>query len=116
MLEINGHKLEFDLFELETAKKYEEGMQRVMKITDELSGVTLSETIVPQCDAVRDCFDGIFGKDTGVKVCGENYNLTKHLDAFEILVDEAIRQRRKYDDRGKKYIAQGKYRPRKRKR
>lgn len=116
MLEINGHKLEFDLFELETAKKYEEGMQRVMKTTDELSGVTLSETIVPQCDAVRDCFDGIFGKDTGVKVCGGNYNLTKHLDAFEILVDEAIRQRRKYDDRGKKYIAQGKHRSRKRKR
>ena len=52
MLEINGHKLEFDLFELETAKKYEEGMQRIMNTTDELSGVTLSETIVPQCDAV----------------------------------------------------------------
>lgn len=107
MLVMNGHKFEFDLFELETTKKYEKAFDDViekMKKTEEEK--VLSESIVTQCDAIRECIDAIFGAGTGVKVCGENYNLTKHMDAFEALVDEAIRQRAEHDKRAGKYMTE----------
>lgn len=108
MLVMNGKEFEFDLFDMETAQKYEDAFEKVMET---LNGIgkeeKFSTSIKKQCDAVRTCIDDVFGEDIGIQVCGEKYNLTTHLDAFEALVDEAVRQRKALDDRGRKYLNDG---------
>lgn len=106
MLIMNGKEFEFDLFELETTKKYEKAFQDVVEKMKNMDEETmLSEAIVIQCDAIRACVDEIFGEGTGIAVCGENYNLTKHMDAFDALVDEAAKQRAVYDNQGSRFSA-----------
>ncbi len=106
MLKINGHELEFDLFDLESAQVYEKALAGVTKVIDEKimdDSVFLSQSIILQCDAVRTFFDDMFGEGVGISVCGETYHLTKHLDAFDALISEAIRQRKEFDERGRRY-------------
>lgn len=108
MLTMNGHQFEFDLFELETAKKYEKALANTInRIENAKEQAMLSESIELQCDAIRTCIDEIFGDGTGAEVCDKSEtscNLTKHLDAFEALVDEAVEQRTRYEERALKYI------------
>lgn len=108
MLVMNGKEFEFDLFDMETAQKYESAFEKVM---DRLNGIDEKEkfsvSIKKQCDAIRACIDDVFGEGTGIQVCGEKYNLTTYLDAFEALVDEAVRQRKTLDDRGRKHLNEG---------
>lgn len=104
MLEMNGKKFEFDLFEFETAEKYEKAFVDINEEIVKAQEIeVLSQSIVMQCDAIRKVLDRIFGDGTGANVCGEKYNLNNHLSAFEALVDEATRQRREFDNRGKRY-------------
>lgn len=105
MLNMNGYEFEFDLFDFETAQKYEAALDKTVKKLDEdKENERLSESIKMQCDTVRDCIDDIFGNGQGIRVCGERYNLTNHLNAFESLVEEALRQRAEHDERAKKYM------------
>lgn len=105
MLNMNGYEFEFDLFDFETAQKYEGALSKTVERLDECKELNLlSESIKMQCDTVRDCIDDIFGKGQGIRVCGEKYNLTNHLNAFESLVKEALRQREEHDGRAKKYM------------
>ena len=109
MLEMNGKEFEFDLFDMETAQKYESAFEKVMETLNGIGeGEKFSTSIKKQCDAIRACVDDVFGEGTGTQVCGEKYNLITHLDAFEALVDEAVRQRKTLDDRGRKYLDEGK--------
>lgn len=104
MLTMNGKEFEFDLFELETTKKYEKAFRNVVEKMENMDEkIMLSESIVIQCDTIRTCIDEIFGEGTGIEVCGENYNLTTHMNAFDALVDEAARQRAAYDNRENRY-------------
>lgn len=109
MLVMNEKEFEFDLFDMETARKYEDAFEKVVKTLNEIGEEEkFSTSIKKQCEAVRTCIDDVFGEGTGIQVCGEKYNLNTHLDAFEALVDEAVKQRRTLDDRGKKYLDEGK--------
>jgi len=94
MANINGIEVEFDLFDIETLRKYEKAYGRAAKKMQERpeSGL-LSDQIVRQCSEVKLCFDTIFGEGAGDRVCGEGYNFLRCLNAFEALTDEAIRQR-----------------------
>lgn len=105
MLVMNGYEYEFDLFDLETAEKCDKAFADIYVALEEIAeNEKLPVSIQLQCDAIRNCIDEIFGEGEGIRVCGEKYNLTKHLDAYESLVDDAIRQRKEHENRGRKYI------------
>ncbi len=105
MLNINGVELEFDLFNIETLKKYEKGYGRAAeRMGKKPESGLLSDQITMQCDEAKLCFDTIFGEGTGKRVCGEGYEFFRCLDAFEALTDEAIRQRKILDERAGKTL------------
>lgn len=100
MFEVNGVQLDFNLFEAETNEAYEEAYQNTLneleKVKEEESG---AESLRIMCNAVKDCFDCIFGPGTGDEVCGQNSDFLKCMDAYEALTDEAIRQRGILDEK-----------------
>lgn len=100
MLTINETKLEFELFDADTLDAYEAAFAKVEERNAKAQkSERASQVLRESCDAIKECFDGIFGDGTGVKVCGQKPDFMKHMDAFEALVDEAVKQRAVLDDR-----------------
>ncbi|WP_330360034.1 DUF6673 family protein [[Ruminococcus] torques] len=46
---------------------------------------------------MKQFFDDVFGEGTGEKVCGSGNNLLKYIAAFNLLVEEQIRQNEAFD-------------------
>lgn len=100
MLKINEVELEFELFDVDTLELYETAFAKAGEaIGENQESEKMSDVLRVSCDAVRECFDGIFGEGTGIKVCGEKLNFMKHMDAFEVIVDEAVKQRAELEGR-----------------
>ena len=91
---INGVTLDFNLYDAEVMEKYEKAFNSLGDIIKNEKNIkTESKRIRSQCEAVRDCFDTLFGPGAGVMVCGEPMDLMRHLEAFNDLVVEAINQK-----------------------
>lgn len=87
-VEILGVKLEAPLLNHKVARKYDDGIARVVKIADETKHCNSgSEAIEKQCNAVVDFIEDIFGKGSALKVLGEETDLLTCLDAWEELTD-----------------------------
>ena len=98
-MEIHGVALDFSLYnedKKEVKEKYYEELLKMSTVSKNLPEGTEQERSKYLCDSIKNMFDNIFGDGTGVKVCGEDNDLLRHLDAYDQLVSEQIRQQNKY--------------------
>ena len=106
-MKINNVELEdVDIFDVDTAEKYEEAVKKVQKESEEskqLEDISLSAMIRKQCNAVFDCFNTIFGEGTDKKVFGQKVNLMTCLKAFEELIVNVNEQKQELEKLTDKY-------------
>lgn len=104
MLTINGVELEFDIFDLDTAEAYEDGMELVQKTAASApKNKSLTDVIQVQCQAVFDFFDMVFGEGTSGTVFGNRMNLMHCLKAFEQVVKHVDLQMKEAEEIKNKY-------------
>ena len=83
-MKINGVELEdIDIYDLETAEKYEESMASFTEIGDKVKGLGDAEGIRVTCNGVFDVFNKMFGEGTDKKIFGDKVNLLTCIKAFE---------------------------------
>lgn len=102
-MELNGEVLDFDIYEFETAKRYEEALPELQKQTKLPEDASLAEGIRAECEKVFRFFDVMFGEETRKKLFGEKVSLNLCLDYAEQVMLEVNRQRRALEARAAKY-------------
>ena len=98
-MEINGKELNFSLFDKDNAevkKRYFEKLEEMAHVRDALPDGTQQEKNKYLCDRIKDMFDYVFVEGTGASVCGQGNDLLVHLEAYDQLVNEQIRQQERY--------------------
>lgn len=98
-MEINGVKLDFSMFNEDKAdvrSRYYAELEKMRHIKENIPEGTPKEQNAFLCNAIKGLFDNVFGSGTGVRVCGEGNDLLLHMDAYDQLVSEQIRQQNKY--------------------
>lgn len=89
-MKINGVELQdLDFLDLEVAEKYEKALGVVNGIAEKVGGMSISESIRTQCNAIFDVFNTLFGDGADKKIFGDKVNLLTCLTAFEELVSYA---------------------------
>lgn len=96
-------ELIFDIFDADTAERYETATQGVETASVKIEGERLSEGIRRQCAAVFAFFDALFGVGFHKNLFGERTNLIECLDAFAEFVALASAQQSAVNDRLNKY-------------
>ncbi|CAM2828268.1 DUF6673 domain-containing protein [Hathewaya histolytica] len=103
-MKINGVELQdIDIFDVEVAEKYEKTMKKVENIGKEVEGLTFSESIRTQCNAIFEVFNSLFGEGTDKKVFGNKANLVVCLKAFEELMLQINEQKNEIEKMQNKY-------------
>ena len=108
---INGVELEFDLLDYETAKAYEEALERVQKesaLCQKKKAISVSASIKEQCEMVNRFFDKVFGAGTSQAIFGGKMNLNVAIEAFEAVIEEAAHQKEAFSSRINKNISKWK--------
>lgn len=98
-MEINGVKLDFPMFNEDKAdvrSRYFAELEKMKRIKENMPEGTPKEQNAFLCSAIKNLFDNVFGSGTGVRVCGEGNDLLLHMDAYDQLVSEQIKQQNKY--------------------
>lgn len=105
-MKVNGVELgDLDIFDVETACRYEEALEKVVEGSKNLENLKNSDSIKLQCALVFNCFDDLFGEGTAVKVFGEKMNLLVCLKSFEELVQHTNEQKDEIEKITSKYSA-----------
>lgn len=106
-MKINNVELEdIDIFDADTAEKYEIAVKKVQEeaaASKLLESIRLSEAIRKQCNAVFNCFNTMFGDGTDRKVFGNKVNLMICLKAFEELIIHVNEQKKELEKLTNKY-------------
>ena len=95
-MHINGIELDFHLYDDDKAgikNRYFEGLDKMNGVKDEMPDGTEQEKNKYLCDQIKGLFDSVFGEGTGAAVCGTDNDRLAHLDAYEQLVAEQVRQK-----------------------
>ena len=98
-MEINGKELNFSLFndDVGMKKRYFEKLEEMAHVRDALPDGTEQEKNKYLCARIKDMFDYVFGEGVGASVCGQGNDLLVHIEAYEQLVSEQIRQQERYE-------------------
>lgn len=98
-MEINGKELNFSLFNdnVGMKKRYFEKLEEMAHVRDALPDGTEQEKNKYLCARIKDMFDYVFGEGVGASVCGQGNDLLVHIEAYEQLVSEQIRQQERYE-------------------
>ena len=91
---LNGIELEFDMFDYETADKYESALKDLA--VSRSAATTLKDAIKDQCNAAFVFFDKLFGEGVSDKIFGGKMNFKECFDAVKAVIDEANRQNEEY--------------------
>ncbi|MBU3107139.1 DUF6673 family protein [Clostridium gasigenes] len=103
-MKINNIELEnIDIFDADTAEKYENVLDKVVNYSKKLEGLKTSSVIRSQCEAVFEVFNELFGEGTDKKVFGEKVNLKICLSSFAELVEQINSQKGEVDKIVSKY-------------
>ncbi|MBZ9608633.1 AP endonuclease [Clostridium estertheticum] len=101
---INNVELEeLDIFDLETAEKYEKALIKVTEEAKETEGISMSASIRKQCNAVFNCFNTMFGEGTDKKIFGNKTNILLCLKSFEELIEHTNEQKKELEKLTNKY-------------
>lgn len=98
---INGVELKFALYnadEEDTKKKYFDELNKMQIILASLPEGTEQKKNAYLCGKIKQFFDNVFGKGTGDKVCGKENDLLVHVDAYDQIVSEQMRQNKKFSE------------------
>lgn len=82
-IDINGTKLEFDVFEASSAEKFQKETQKIIDAAEKNKGIKdFGKAIRLQCKSVFDFIDALFGEETHKKIFGESVNLRTCLEVY----------------------------------
>lgn len=98
-MNINGVELDFHLYDADKAdirERYFDELDKMRNVASELPDGTAQERNEYLCRRIKSLFDHVFGDGTSTVVCGEGNDLLRHLDAYDQLVNEQIRQQDTY--------------------
>ncbi len=100
----NNAEYPFDVRDAEDAEKMETATENMQKAEKELpkDGKT-SVILKSHCELIKNYFDDIFGKDAGVKICGERNNLNAHYEAYDAFLNLVRVQKEALVARGNSY-------------
>ena len=97
---IHGVILDFSLYNsknIQMRERYFEELKKMRSIKQDMQeNKTEKENTEYLCKRIKKMFDSVFGSGTGVKVCGEEDDLLVCMDAYERLVNEQMRQQKRY--------------------
>lgn len=96
---IHGVELDFHLYDkdkVDVKERYFEALESMKDVKKEMPEGTEQEQSKYLCDRIKGLFDTVFGEGTGIAVCGTDNDLLAHLDAYDQLVSEQIRQQNQY--------------------
>ena len=99
-MQINGVELKFDIYDsdqTDRVKCYYDGLEQISHIKENSPKGSEQEKNKYLCGTIKQFFDDVFGEGTGEKVCGSGNNLLKYIAAFNLLVEEQIRQNEAFD-------------------
>lgn len=103
-MKINGVELEdLDILDLEVAENFEKTLKSVENISEKIKGMTVTESIKTQCNAIFNVFNELFGEGTDKKIFGDKVNLLTCLKAFEELVIQVNEKNQEVENLVKKY-------------
>lgn len=103
-MKINGVELEdLDILDLEVAENFEKTLKSVENISEKIKGMTVTESIKTQCNAIFNVFNELFGEGTDKKIFGDKVNLLACLKAFEELVIQVNEKNQEVENLVKKY-------------
>lgn len=104
-ININGVELEFDMYDLDDAERFENALDHVLSSmkNHNFTNITQSEAIKIQCNLIFDFIDTVFGKNTYKKIFGERVNLMTSLRIFEDIVNAINSQKKELDSFVNKY-------------
>lgn len=97
---IHGVDLDFRLYDpgkKNIKEKYFEQLSKMKTVKDDMPDGNEEEQNKYLCDRIKALFDNVFGEGTGEAVCGGGNDLLEHLDAYDHLVSEQMRQQNRYD-------------------
>lgn len=98
-----GMDLDFDIYDADTAERYEAAVEAVSAASAVVEGETLSTSIRRQCSVVFDFFDGLFGDGFHKELFGARTNLMECLDVFAEFMAAVDAQRQALTARVNKY-------------
>lgn len=86
---INGVELDdIDIYDFEVAEKYENAIEKLKTVEDDVVGKKNSEAIRIMCNKIFDVFNDLFGVGTDEKIFGEKVNLLICIRAIEELKEQ----------------------------
>lgn len=92
---IHGAELDFHLYDedkTDIKKRYFEELKKMRNVNRQVPDGTPKERNKYLCECIKRFFDRVFWEGTGSIVCGAGNDLLEHLDAYDQLVTEQIRQ------------------------
>lgn len=101
-MEINGVELEFNIYEYETAKKYEEAVQ-ILSAAKHDTSLSYAATIKEQCRFASDFIDKIFGAGTAAQIFDGKLDMKLYTEAVRSIVEEFAAQKSVMDELVGKY-------------
>ena len=96
-MKIFDAEFDVDFMDLETVEAYE---QALVDYREKLSNANTSQVgsaakiIRLSCEAVADFLDDVLGEGAANEIFGEKWNLSKAVDAMQIVIDEYERHRK----------------------
>lgn len=103
MITINGVELEFNIYDYETASRYEGALRQLQAVTVQ-PGAGLAETIKSQCALVFDFFDTVFGDGTAEKVFKGKQDFRICTQALGDVINAAKAQQAEYSNLLSQYV------------
>lgn len=101
---INGVELEdLDIYDLEVAEKFDEVLNNLQLVKEEVQGMNNVEGIRTLCTAIFEVFNTMFGEGTDKKVFGNKVNLMICIKALEEFVLKMNEQKKELDRLMNKY-------------
>lgn len=91
-MQINGVELEYNYSEEKTNRATMEAVLYMAEKGNESVGKPLPDNIGILSAGIKHCFDLIFGKGTGERVCGKENDLLVCVNAYSELIKEKQRQ------------------------
>lgn len=93
-MKINNIELKFNYFDADDNRTFR---KNIVLVSEKLA--TIMETnkddadkLEEICLEVRKCFDNIFYKGAGIKVCGSRYDAKKHIESLESVCADIDKQ------------------------
>lgn len=100
---INEIELDFDIFDVDIAERYENALEKVQEEGKPVEGEKNSVVIRRQCNSIFNFFDEVFGEGTSKDIFGDRVNLMLCLKAFEEVVEDVAEQTKEAEKLTAKY-------------